>query len=180
MLIVALVLAVIGLAALVTAVVTSNELVAWVCIAASVLGVILLIVDAIRERQSRAPIDGAVAAPAQEPEEHEEPVESATADVVAYSEEETADSTYSTFDADYPDESLEEEVAAEDHPEEVVSDDPESDTPDDDEPELPEPAEEAAVHTVDEDELADASDELDDLDAEGDEDGAPADEPDKR
>ena len=33
MLIVALVLAVIGLAALVTAVVTSNELIAWVCIA---------------------------------------------------------------------------------------------------------------------------------------------------
>ena len=51
MLIVALVLAVIGLAALVTAVVTSNEVIAWVCIAASSLGVILLIVDAIRERQ---------------------------------------------------------------------------------------------------------------------------------
>ena len=50
MLIVALVLAVIGLAALVTAVVTSNELIAWVCIAASVLGVVLLIVDALRER----------------------------------------------------------------------------------------------------------------------------------
>ena len=46
MLIVALVLAVIGLAALVTAVVTSNELIAWVCIAASVIGVLLLIVDA--------------------------------------------------------------------------------------------------------------------------------------
>ena len=50
MLIVALVLAVIGLAALVTAVVTSNELIAWVCIAASVVGVVLLIVDALRER----------------------------------------------------------------------------------------------------------------------------------
>jgi broad specificity phosphatase PhoE len=50
MLIVALVLAVIGLAALVTAVVTSNELIAWVCIAASVAGVVLLIVDALRER----------------------------------------------------------------------------------------------------------------------------------
>ncbi len=50
MLIVALVLAVIGLAALVTAVVTSNELIAWVCIAASVIGVALLIVDAVRER----------------------------------------------------------------------------------------------------------------------------------
>ena len=43
MLIVALVLAVIGLAALVTAVVTSNELIAWGCIAASVSGVVLLI-----------------------------------------------------------------------------------------------------------------------------------------
>ncbi|MDT5016748.1 MAG: hypothetical protein QOD39_2908 [Mycobacterium sp.] len=50
MLIVALVLAVIGLAALVTAVVTSNELIAWVCIVASVIGVVLLIVDAVRER----------------------------------------------------------------------------------------------------------------------------------
>src|SRR3954469_25099434 len=50
MLIVALVLAVIGLAALVTAVVTSNELIAWVCIAASVIGVLLLIVNALRER----------------------------------------------------------------------------------------------------------------------------------
>ena len=165
MLIVALVLAVIGLAALVTAVVTSNELVAWVCIAASVLGVILLIVDAIRERQGRVP-DGAVApAPVKAPDE---PEESATADAVAYSDEDPADSTYSTFDADYPDESLEQEVAAEDHPEELVSDDPESDTPDDDEPELPEPAEEAALHTVDENHIP------------ADEDVAAADEPDKR
>lgn len=54
MLIIALVLAVIGLAALVTAVVTSNELVAWVCIGASVLGVVLLIVDALRERSRGA------------------------------------------------------------------------------------------------------------------------------
>jgi hypothetical protein len=52
MLIVALVLAVIGLAALVTAVVTSNELIAWVCIGASVIGVLLLIVDAVRERSN--------------------------------------------------------------------------------------------------------------------------------
>lgn len=50
MLIVALVLAVVGLAALVTAVVTSNEVIAWVCIAASVVGVLLLIVDALRDR----------------------------------------------------------------------------------------------------------------------------------
>ena len=171
MLIVALVLAVIGLAALVTAVVTSNELVAWVCIAASVLGVILLIVDAIRERQSRVPeeaVAAPVVAPAKAPEEPEEP---ATADAVAYSDEEPADSNYSTFDADYPDESLEQEVAAEDHPEELVSDDPESDTPDVDEPELPEPAEEAALHTVDENESP--VDEDADLDAEGNE-------PDKR
>ena len=55
MLIVALVLAVIGLAALVTAVVTSNELIAWVCIAASVIGVVLLIVDALRERSGATP-----------------------------------------------------------------------------------------------------------------------------
>jgi hypothetical protein len=53
MLIIALVLAVIGLAALVFAVVTSNELIAWVCIGASVLGVVLLIVDALQERRRR-------------------------------------------------------------------------------------------------------------------------------
>jgi hypothetical protein len=53
MLIIALVLALIGLVALVFAVVTSNELVAWVCIGASVVGVVLLIVDALRERQQR-------------------------------------------------------------------------------------------------------------------------------
>ena len=39
--------------ALVFAVVTSNELVAWVCIAASVLGVVLLIIDAVQERRRR-------------------------------------------------------------------------------------------------------------------------------
>jgi hypothetical protein len=53
MLIIALVLALVGLMALVFAVVTSNELVAWVCIAASVLGVVLLIIDAVRERRRR-------------------------------------------------------------------------------------------------------------------------------
>ena len=53
MLIIALVLAVIGLAALVFAVITSNELVAWVCIGASVLGVVLLIFDALQERKRR-------------------------------------------------------------------------------------------------------------------------------
>jgi flagellar biosynthesis/type III secretory pathway M-ring protein FliF/YscJ len=69
MLIVALVLAVIGLAALVTAVVTSNELIAWVCIAASVIGVVLLIVDALRERSGR---DSGEEAPAESEESEPE------------------------------------------------------------------------------------------------------------
>jgi membrane protein implicated in regulation of membrane protease activity len=71
MLIVALVLAVIGLAALVTAIVTSNELIAWVCIVASVIGVLLLIVDALRERSRRSEDDTAEldeAEPEAEPE----------------------------------------------------------------------------------------------------------------
>lgn len=66
MLIVALVLAVIGLAALVTAVVSSNEVVAWVCIGASALGVILLVVDAVRDRQRRATTADAAAETAME------------------------------------------------------------------------------------------------------------------
>ena len=66
MLIVALVLAVVGLAALVTAVVTSNELIAWVCIGASVIGVVLLIVDALRERSK-----GEASEPSDEPDEDE-------------------------------------------------------------------------------------------------------------
>jgi hypothetical protein len=87
MLIVALVLAVIGLAALVTAVVTSNELIAWVCIGASVIGVLLLIVDAVRERSRDAAddtdddtaddTDGADAADAEESTAAAEPVEPA-------------------------------------------------------------------------------------------------------
>lgn len=152
MLIVALVLAVIGLAALVTAVVTSNELVAWVCIAASVLGVILLIVDAIRERSHKEP------AAAPEPEPADEPA-------IAYSDEDVVDSTYSTFDADYPADDLPDELAVEDHPDEVVPEDPASDLPSDDEPELPEPAEEAAVHPVDETAAAESAEEPDETDA---------------
>jgi len=74
MLIIALVLAVIGLAALVTAVVTSNELVAWVCIGASALGVLLLIADAIRERQHRR-VAGPVSAVAGAVTDIIEPVE---------------------------------------------------------------------------------------------------------
>jgi hypothetical protein len=83
MLIVALVLAVIGLAALVTAVVTSNELIAWVCIGASVIGVLLLIVDAVRERShddaedAEDAEDGDDSAPADDATAVLEPVESA-------------------------------------------------------------------------------------------------------
>lgn len=52
MLIVALVLAAVGLAALVTAVITSNEVLAFVCIAAAAIGVVLMIIDAVRDRHS--------------------------------------------------------------------------------------------------------------------------------
>ncbi|OBI92223.1 phage holin family protein [Mycobacterium sp. 1245805.9] len=87
MLIIALVLALIGLVALVFAVVTSNELVAWVCIGASVLGVVLLIIDALRERQRRdaggeQPVeadedeDSPVDYPEEVPEEGEQPAAS--------------------------------------------------------------------------------------------------------
>lgn len=117
MLIVALVLAVIGLAALVTAVVTSNELVAWVCIAASVIGVILLIVDAIRERQHRRLDEAEAAAPTADEDQVES---SATAETTAYSEtDESVDATYSTFDADYPEDDAPAETpdAAEPEPE---------------------------------------------------------------
>lgn len=85
MLIIALVLAVIGLAALVTAVVTSNELIAWVCIGASVIGVLLLIVDALRERSRGTKTDGG--------------------DDTADAADVDATETTETFDAvDYPDE----------------------------------------------------------------------------
>ncbi|OBG01424.1 hypothetical protein [Mycolicibacter sinensis] len=72
MLIIALVLAAIGLAALVFAVVTSNALVAWVCIGASLLGVLLLIVDALRERRQNSP----AAAPDEVPDAAEGPDDS--------------------------------------------------------------------------------------------------------
>ena len=78
MLIIALVLALIGLVALVFAVVTSNELVAWVCIGASLLGVVLLIVDALRERQRAAAGDEAHA---------ERPAKDAEVEAVDYPEE---------------------------------------------------------------------------------------------
>ena len=54
MLIVALVMATIGLAALVTAIVTGNEVLTWLCIAVSGIGVVLLTVDTLRVRRQRA------------------------------------------------------------------------------------------------------------------------------
>lgn len=167
MLIVALVLAVIGLAALVTAVVSSNEIVAWVCIGASALGVILLVVDAIRERQRRAAATAAVlAGTATATTEFEESGQEAetvgdvtpqgeTDDDGPVSEQQAEiDSEIGTEefgDAGSADETP--EVAAEEHPDEVVHDEPEFDTYSDDEPEYPPSAEESAVHTVDESEL---------------------------
>jgi hypothetical protein len=123
MLIVALVLAVIGLAALVTAVVTSNELIAWVCIAASVIGVLLLIVDALRERsRGSAPADAT-----DEPEP----------DVVGPESE---------FDADYPEDP--EDPAVEDPAvEKPAVEEPEVEEPAVDEHTVDEHVDE---HTVDE------------------------------
>ncbi len=85
MLIVALVLAVVGLAALVTAIITSNELIAWVCIAASVIGVLLLIIDALRSRSK--------------PDEGDDHLEAAAGTEVIY-------------DEDYPEEAPEQEDAS--------------------------------------------------------------------
>ncbi|MGE2713728.1 phage holin family protein [Mycolicibacterium litorale] len=84
MLIIALVLAVVGLAALVTAVVTGNALIAWVCIVASVVGVVLLIVDAVRERSRGPRAEAGAAAVASRPADD--------------------DAASDDFDADYPDE----------------------------------------------------------------------------
>lgn len=151
MLIVALVLAVIGLAALVTAVVTGNEVVAWVCIGASGLGVLLLIVDAIRERAQRIPVGAATAAESTavigaQTEVIESPAETVGATEVIDAVEGETDAGY---DADLQAD-LDAEIETEDHPDEVVHDDPDYDLPTDDEPEFPVPAEEAAIHVVDE------------------------------
>lgn len=96
MLVIALVLAVIGLAALVFAVVTSNALVAWVCIGASVLGVLLLIVDALRERRANTP---AVETPADAVDESDVSAgDDDHADIESSDEVDVAD-----FDAEAPD-----------------------------------------------------------------------------
>jgi hypothetical protein len=164
MLIVALGLAVIGLAALITAVVTSNELVAWVCIAASALGVLLLIIDAVRERTHSR-----LAALATESDEDADNADAASLMAAAgsASAENTAADTefieYATeiidpVDVDPVDVDpvavdpviVDSVIEAEDHPEELVHDEPEYDLPSDDEPEFVAPAEESAIHIVDE------------------------------
>ncbi|MBU3751766.1 MAG: hypothetical protein FGM52_15220 [Mycobacterium sp.] len=157
MLIVALVLAVVGLAALITAVVTGNELIAWVCIGASGLGVLLLIVDAIRER-SRRPVLPAVPVDAEITEVIEviEPVEEFGQE---FSEEfgpefgqefpaEDALEDDPEYGTDYAAQSFDAAVVVEDHPDELVDDEPAGDMPSDDEAEFPQPAEEAAVHIL--------------------------------
>lgn len=170
MLIVALALAVIGLAALVTAVVTSNEIVAWVCIAASALGVILLVVDAVRERAARRAgvLSGTAAGEAETTEvidgvgDTESIGAAGDTEIIEAIEDVESDADLDAavdLDADADaDTELEAEIAVEDHPEELIHDEPEYDTYSDDEPEYPQPAEESALHTVGDDE-ADQADE---------------------
>lgn len=152
MLIVALVLAVIGLAALVTAVVTSNEVVAWVCIGASALGVILLVVDAIRERQGRRATATAIAAEPtteiiDEVVDEETPAEIDTGIESEIDGDATEVVPKEDFMQDFEAE-LEAEIEIEDHPDEVIHDEPDYDLDSDDEPDYPQAAEEAAIHLV--------------------------------
>lgn len=141
MLLVSLILAVVGLVALVAAVITNNEMIAWVCIGASSLGVILLIVDAIRERTVQPPPGDLTAS-----DDANTPPFVADADATDVIE---SDVVYSTdvVESDVAETDI---VETEDYPEELVHDEPEYDMPDDDEPEYAEPAEEAAMHILDE------------------------------
>ena len=173
MLLVSLILAVVGLVALVAAVITNNEMIAWVCIGASSLGVILLIVDAIRERTVQPPpgdltaSDDATAPPFVADADGTDVIESYVVDSTDVIESDVIESdvgetdvietdvVYSTdvieSDVAYSTDVVETDfVETEDHPEELVHDEPEYDMPDDDEPEYAEPAEEAAMHILDE------------------------------
>ncbi len=179
MLLVSLILAVVGLVALVAAVITNNEMIAWVCIGASSLGVILLIVDAIRERTVQPPpgdltaSDDATTPPFVADADATDVIESEVVDSAVMGETDVAETdviesevVYSTdmgetdmgeTDAVYSTDVIESDVVysadvveTEDHPEELVHDEPEYDMPDDDEPEYAEPAEEAAMHILDE------------------------------
>ena len=161
MLLVSLILAVVGLVALVAAVITNNEMIAWVCIGASSLGVILLIIDAIRERTVRPPSEALTAS---DDAEYSTDADFST-DVVEADAEYSTDADYSTdvveTDAEYSTDVVETDVfesdvvETEDHPEELVHDEPEYDMPDDDEPydhgpQYAEPAEQSAMHVIDE------------------------------
>ena len=164
MLLVSLILAVVGLVALVAAAITNNEMVAWVCIGASSLGVILLIVDAIRERTVQPPpgdltaSDDATAPPFVADADATEVIESDVVYSTEVIESDVVDSTeVIEFDVVDSTDVIESDVVystdvveTEDHPEELVHDEPEYDMPDEDEPEYAEPAEEAAMHILDE------------------------------
>lgn len=175
MLIVALVLAVIGLAALVAAVVTSNEVLAWVCIGASSLGVLLLVVDAIRERAQRRSAgsrllladDTEVIAPAGATEGPTGIIETVIVEPDGV-ETEIIDTEIIEPETSVPETDLDTdlEIAAEDYPDEVVHDEPDFDIPSDDEPDVPQAAEEAALHIVDESGIDDEYVEDGDIDEE--------------
>ena len=152
MLLVSLILAVVGLVALVAAVITNNEMIAWVCIGASSLGVILLIVDAIRERTVQPPpgdltaSDDATASPFVADADGTDVIESDVVDWTDVGETDVGETDVIETDVVYTNDVVE----TEDHPKELVHDEPEYDMPDDDEPEYAEPAEEAAMHILDE------------------------------
>jgi hypothetical protein len=157
MLLVSLILAVVGLVALVAAVITNNEMIAWVCIGASSLGVILLIVDAIRERTVQPPpgdltaSDDANTPPFVADADATDVIESDVVYSTDVIESDVVDSTdVGETDVVETDVAETEIVETEDYPEELVHDEPEYDMPDDDEPEYAEPAEEAAMHVLDE------------------------------
>ena len=159
MLLVSLILAVVGLVALVAAVITNNEMIAWVCIGASSLGVILLIVDAIRERTVRPP-SGALTA--SDDAEYSTDADFSTNVVESDAEYSTDVVETDVFESDVVETNVVETdffetdvVETEDHPEELVHDEPEYDMPDDDEPydngpQYAEPAEQSAMHVIDE------------------------------
>ena len=153
MLLVSLILAVVGLVALVAAVITNNEMIAWVCIGASSLGVILLIVDAIRERTVRPP-SGALTA-SDDAEYSTDVVESDAEYSTDVVETDVVESDVVETDVVETDFFESDVVETEDHPEELVHDEPEYDMPDDDEPydngpQYAEPAEQSAMHVIDE------------------------------
>jgi hypothetical protein len=113
MLIAALILAVIGVAALITAVATSNELIAWVCIGASGLGIVLLIIDAIRERFRRPVVPAAVVPAVLAPAVEEPAVEWPAVEAAALAESETTEVIEPIAEAVVVEAEIEAEVEAE-------------------------------------------------------------------